>query len=53
VAQLAYTGSTGLAGLGLGALALLLAGAALLLRRRTLADGSVEETGPIGPRRRR
>ncbi|MDY1005563.1 Ig-like domain-containing protein [Curtobacterium sp. CFBP9011] len=53
VAQLAFTGSTGLAGLGLGALALLLAGAALLLRRRMLADGSVGETGPVGPRRRR
>jgi CshA-type fibril repeat protein len=46
VAQLAFTGSTGLAGLGLGALALLLAGAALLLRRRLVAEG------PVGPRRR-
>jgi CshA-type fibril repeat protein/VCBS repeat-containing protein len=33
-AQLAFTGATGLVGLGLGALALLLVGAALLLRRR-------------------
>ncbi|KQS09159.1 hypothetical protein ASG04_09805 [Curtobacterium sp. Leaf183] len=33
-AQLAFTGATGLVGLGLGALALLLAGFALMLRRR-------------------
>ncbi|PZE61621.1 hypothetical protein DEJ24_05025 [Curtobacterium sp. MCPF17_001] len=53
VAQLAFTGSTGLAGLGLGALALLLAGAALLLRRRMVAQGPAGAAGPVGPRRRR
>ncbi|PZE90467.1 hypothetical protein DEI95_11975 [Curtobacterium sp. MCBD17_008] len=45
VATLAFTGSTGLLGLGLGAFALVLAGAALLLRRRMVAPVS-------GPRRR-
>ncbi|WIB27037.1 Ig-like domain-containing protein [Curtobacterium sp. MCSS17_015] len=45
VAELAFTGSTGLLGLGLGALALVLAGAALLLRRRVAAP-------VVGPRRR-
>ncbi|WP_146244201.1 Ig-like domain-containing protein [Curtobacterium sp. MCBD17_032] len=45
VAELAFTGSTGLLGLGLGAFALVLAGAALLLRRRPVAPVS-------GPRRR-
>ncbi|PYY31846.1 Ig-like domain-containing protein [Curtobacterium sp. MCBD17_030] len=53
VAQLAFTGSTGLAGLGLGALALLLAGAALLLRRRMVAEGPAGAAGPVGPRRHR
>ncbi|QWS32719.1 Ig-like domain-containing protein [Curtobacterium aetherium] len=46
VAVLAFTGSTGLLGLGLGAFALLLAGAALLLRRRVVVP-------VVGPRRRR
>ncbi|OII38151.1 hypothetical protein BIU98_14850 [Curtobacterium sp. MMLR14_010] len=43
-AQLAFTGATGLVGLGLAALAALLAGAALLLRRRRPTYGPLRRS---------